>query len=235
MRFAESHASSRLGKLIQDLEDGEITPEDRELLMEMLRGDEDARELYLKHMKLAALLRQTAETRGELGTIPVSQEMLERAKRKSAWSAVAWGIAAVLLVALGLTLFQVRLDFGAGNPKVVMTGSQDARYEIKRADDDRPEGDASLRSGDRVYLERGLLRLEFPSKVEAVIEGPSELEMVSGSEIRMDGGMGWFRVPESGKGFAVETERAKVIDLGTEFGLSFPGRIIWKSTSARGL
>jgi hypothetical protein len=75
--------------------------------------------------------------------------------------------------------------------------------------------------GDRITLERGLMRLEFPDQVEAVVEGPSRFELRSASEIDLDGGMAWFRVPEAGRGFAVLTERARVIDLGTEFGLRF--------------
>lgn len=211
----------RLSNLVQDLEDGVIEPGDREFLMEMLRTSGSAREFYIKQVKLAALLRETAETRGELGTIPVSQEMLKRARRSSAWSAIGWGVAAVLVITLGLTLFQV--GFGTGDQESAWNVSDDARCRIQGDDAGEPRGKNRLRTGDRIVLERGLLQLEFPSGVEALIEAPSKLEMVSDSEIRLDGGMAWFRVPESGKGFAVETAIARVIDLGTEFGLCFVG------------
>lgn len=101
-----------------------------------------------------------------------------------------------------------------------MQSSRDATYDIERAGDNRRAGGA-LRPRDRITLERGLMRLEFPDQVEAVVEGPSRFELRSASEIDLDGGMAWFRVPEAGRGFAVLTERARVIDLGTEFGLRF--------------
>ena len=209
-----------MSRLIQDLEDGVITPADRERLMEQLRRDPAARELYLKHIRLSALLRQTAETRADLGTMPVSMEMLARAKRKSAITALAGGIAAVLVIALTLMAFQVRLTFASPPPTITMESSQDATYQIDWSGDAARSYD-QFQPGDRVTLDRGLLRFRFPSDVEAIIEGPSELELLSTSEIRLNGGMGWFRVPEAGQGFTVLTDRAKVIDLGTEFGLVF--------------
>ncbi len=211
-----------LSRLIQDLEDGDITQDDRSDLMERLRHSESARETYLDHITLAALLRQTAETRGELGTIPVSREMLRRATRKSALAAVSWGIAAVLVCAIGLMLFKVRLDFGATREIIAMDQSQDATFHIERGT--RSSGrEGSLHPGDRISLERGLLQLGFPKGVEAIVEGPCELEVTSSDEIRLDGGMSWFRVPKAGRGFTVRTDRAKVIDLGTEFGIRFDG------------
>lgn len=209
-----------LSRLLQDLEDGVITPADRERLMRQLRHSPAACELYLKHIRLASLLRQTAENRIELGTMPVSMEMLSRAKRKSAITALVGGIAAVLVLALTLMAFQVRITLASKPPRIAMEASQDAAYEVEWAGDVARDYD-QLRPGDRVMLDRGLLRFTFPSKVEALIEGPADLELLSTSEIRLNGGMSWFRVPREGRGFTVRTDRAEIIDLGTEFGLWF--------------
>lgn len=220
MTFPAPSGEIPLSRLIQDLEDGVISSSDRDLLMDQLRHDPEARELYLKQIKLAALLHQTAETRVELGTMPVSMEMLARAKRKSAITALAGGLAAVLILALTLMAFQVRITIGTRTPRIAMDRSQDATYEIDWADDESRAYD-QLRPGDHITLERGLLRFTFPSQVEAIIEGPTDLELLSSSEIRLNGGNAWFRVPEAGRGFTVRTDRAKIVDLGTEFGLSF--------------
>jgi hypothetical protein len=222
MSFQETDVRPSLSELIQDLEEGVITPENRAVLMERLRGSASARRLYLRHACLAALLMQTAVTRAELGTMPVSQEMLRRARRNSAWTALAWGVAAVIALFLGLMLFQVRLNLIFATPHVAMESSQDSLYEIERSGAKRKPAD-ELDAGDLIIVDRGLLRFTFPSKVEAVIEGPCEIELISDSEIRLEGGVAWFRVPPSGRGFAVRTDRAKVIDLGTEFGLRFAG------------
>lgn len=220
MTGLEDNGEIPLSRLLQDLEDGVITPADRERLMRQLRQSPAACELYLKHIRLASLLRQTAENRIELGTMPVSMEMLARAKRKSAVTALLGGIAAVLVLALTLMAFQVRITLASKPPRIAMDASQDAAYEVEWAGNvARDHG--QLRPGDRVMLDRGLLRFTFPSKVEALIEGPADLELLSTSEIRLHGGMSWFRVPREGRGFTVRTDRAEIIDLGTEFGLWF--------------
>ena len=55
----------------------------------------------------------------------------------------------------------------------------------------------------------------------SLIEGPSQIELIPRSTVRMDAGLGWFRVPEEGRGFTVRTKLGRVIDLGTEFGVRF--------------
>lgn len=82
--------------------------------MEQMRRDDRVRDLYLRHVELVALLGQTAESRAAMGTMPISEEMLGRAKRNSALSALAYGLAAVLLLGAGLMFFSSPLRLRAG-------------------------------------------------------------------------------------------------------------------------
>ncbi len=65
---------------IQELEDGVISPESRAALMELMRSHESVRDQYLRHIELSTLIHQTAESRSQLGTMPISIETLRREK-----------------------------------------------------------------------------------------------------------------------------------------------------------
>lgn len=208
--------------LIQDLEDGVITPEDHARLMDLMRGNARVRELYRSHVVMAALLHQSAANRTEMGTMPVSQETLARATRRAALNSLLYGLAAMVILGLGFWVYRISQTPPPARQWIVMENSEDALFSLSYSGD--AERDAStLQAGDKIIVTRGLLRLTFPSGVESIIEGPSTLELTSDASVKMDGGLAWFRVPPAGHGFTVETVGMRVIDLGTEFGLWFDG------------
>jgi hypothetical protein len=234
MRTPEHIDMRAVSQWIHDLEDGVIAVEDREGLMELMRSSEEVRELYLRHAEMAALIHQTASTKAELGTMPVSIETLRREKRRSAVVSLSYAAAAMLMLGLGLWWFQVGMNGGPAGEWIALDASTDARYAVVRPEDHkRPQN--RLAPGDQINLARGLLKFEFPSGVEALIEGPAQLEMISESTLRLDKGMGWFRVPQNARGFTVRTELAQVIDLGTEFGIRFDPRGDLEVHVAKGL
>lgn len=69
-------------------------------------------------------------------------------------------------------------------------------------------------------LESGIVRLDFPKGVRVTLEGPAELEVIGDGETRLHSGNLTAHVPPEGIGFLVHTEKAKVIDYGTTFGVS---------------
>jgi hypothetical protein len=84
--------------------------------------------------------------------------------------------------------------------------------------------DESLPAGSRVGL--GLLavgdatlRLAFDRGVWLTVEGPAEMDVVSGMKMVMRRGRATARVEPLGHGFTLETPEARVRDLGTEFGI----------------
>jgi hypothetical protein len=219
---------------IQELEDGVITPENRAQLMDLMRAHESVRDLYLKHVELSVLIHQAAESRIELGTMPVSIETLRREKRKSALLSLAYAAAAMVVLGLGLLFWKVGLNYRSPSPWIALESSNDAAYAVVRGEQDAQAGD-NLMPGDQITLKRGLLQFRFPSGVEAIIEGGCQLELISGNTVRMDGGMGWFRVPANARGFTVRTKLGRVVDLGTEFGIRFDNRSDLEVHVAKGL
>jgi hypothetical protein len=84
--------------------------------------------------------------------------------------------------------------------------------------DGEPPGE--LRPGRVLRIDRGLAELRFRCGTRMVIEGPAHIDLVSDRSIRLRNGKLTARVPTEAIGFEVLSPQGKVIDLGTEFGVS---------------
>ncbi|MBI2823688.1 MAG: FecR domain-containing protein [Planctomycetia bacterium] len=71
----------------------------------------------------------------------------------------------------------------------------------------------------RLRLAEGQALIEFDSGAHVLLKGPAVFELRSAMEARLLSGTVSVNVPEKARGFTVDTLSAKVIDLGTEFGL----------------
>lgn len=220
MNFSDTIARQAVDQLIQDLEDGVISAEDHAKLMELMRQHVSVRELYLQHIELAALLHETAESKSKLETLPINEEMLTLSKRKNAFVSLTYTLAAVVLMGLFLLIYKVGMRLDRAGERIVLESSDNASYSVKPTEDE-PRSTNELRVGDRITIDHGLVQFTFPSGVKAIIEGPSQILLTSDLSAEMDGGQAWFRVPEAGHGFTVQTKRMDIIDLGTEFGVRF--------------
>ncbi len=76
-----------------------------------------------------------------------------------------------------------------------------------------------------VDLLEGLVEVRMQSGALVVVHGPARLHFPSPRQIRLAHGNIVVRVPHTITGFTVKTKSAKIVDLGTEFGvLAKPGR-----------
>lgn len=232
-RHRDGYDLDTVDHFIQDLEDGVISDDNHTILMGLIKDDPDVCELYFEHMETVALLKQTVKNREAMGVLPVSDEMINLARRRSAIVSLTYGLAAVLLISVGFLIFQVSHRPSEDREWIVMNESVDAKYTITYTED-QDRDVQNLQVGDKISLEQGLVRFTFPSGVKAIIEGPSKLELTSDLSLKMDGGAAWFRVPKAGHGFTVQTERLSVVDLGTEFGVWFDGNEMLQVHVAKG-
>ncbi len=69
------------------------------------------------------------------------------------------------------------------------------------------------------FLESGIIQLNFITGTKATIEGPAEFTVLTDDQVKMRIGRIYATVPPGATGFTVRTPNAKVIDLGTEFGV----------------
>ncbi|QDT36611.1 DNRLRE domain-containing protein [Stratiformator vulcanicus] len=81
---------------------------------------------------------------------------------------------------------------------------------------------ADLPAGSLALID-GVARLQFRSGATIDLEGPARIELISPMKCRLEEGALVATVPESAKGFVVETASGRVIDYGTQFGLSVRG------------
>lgn len=72
----------------------------------------------------------------------------------------------------------------------------------------------------QLLLESGLAQVRFASGATVILQGPASFVARSARGGHLDHGRLTARVPDSAKGFTVEADGVRVIDLGTEFGLA---------------
>jgi len=104
----------------------------------------------------------------------------------------------------------------AQGPNVAwLINAQDCRW----ADTGETPG-RDMAAGKVLRLERGLAEVEFDRGARVILQGPATLELLAGNGARLLGGSISARVPARARGFTVLSPQGKVVDLGTEFGLS---------------
>lgn len=199
-----------LERLFQELEDGLISPKDRDTLGGLLRSDPGVRDAYFEHMLFAAALHSEAADRHDL-----SEEDAWPVKPRSATSLVSLSVfaaaAVIALVGVVLSLFAVKPPPRA---TVEASGGAEWTFEAGGIADKR-----DFTKDSRLVLERGVVRLEFSSGTVAYLAAPSTLVVRNRKEVELLEGYAWFEVAKGDEGFAVMTETLRAVDLGTEFGV----------------
>jgi hypothetical protein len=196
---------------------------------EILRNSQEARGFYVRHQLLSVALHQEADAMIEPGNalpepsgtaVPASQP-----KRKRGFRYGAWIIAAAALLFCGLAGRLAYLE---------TTNNETAKAEATSAGvalvtrlvgvEFESENDAFVTGKEllpgRIAFESGLAQIEFFCGATLIVEGPAELYLKSSSLARISEGRIRAQVPPAARGFSIEVDDMKVIDLGTEFGLS---------------
>ncbi|HEV3162445.1 MAG TPA: FecR domain-containing protein, partial [Isosphaeraceae bacterium] len=146
--------------------------------------------------------------------------------RLSRWQALAAG---VFITAVGFLIGQA----GRSPTKPPRAASQTPRgsqplnvawlinaQDCQWAGDEGDMPGRDMRAGKVLRLKRGLAEIEFERGARVILQGPAGLVLLSGNEARLLHGTITARVPREAIGFAVLSPGGKVVDLGTEFGLT---------------
>ena len=203
-----------LESLIHAKFDGEITPDQHAQLDALLRNDWQARRLYLELAdQHARLLQQPALNTGRIMQPSVS-------RRTVRWRASAIIAAAAAIVLLALVIWPRKaVDKEAtSNGVAVLSQTLDAEFS-----------EPNVRSGDtiapgKLTLNKGVAQIEFFSGATVLVEGATEMEILSAWEARCVRGRVRVHVPPAAKGFVMHAPDVKLEDLGTEFALNVKGR-----------
>lgn len=138
----------------------------------------------------------------------------QRKISKSSIASILFAAAAMLSVVLFLRYAPLR----SGIEVATLTDSINAKW----VDVDSPmeSGLRLVTSYTPMFLKEGVVQLLFDNNAEVLIEGPAEFQIIATDQVQLSYGMLFAKVPKEAIGFTVRCETAKVIDLGTEFGVS---------------
>ncbi|MGC4017712.1 MAG: FecR domain-containing protein [Luteolibacter sp.] len=191
----------KLSALCDSLVDGTITSGQKQELEGILLASEEARRHYVRLMDLSASLRfHAAEMQSESVAAPVPFWVRHRRGLV--------GMAAALIATAGLTLWRpwsggragVALEIVSSTSGLFKPGQHLVRKEIE--------------------LGREALRFRLSSGAVVDVEGPASISLLSPLLMHVVSGSVTADVGEDAKGFAVTTNSARVVDLGTRFGVS---------------
>ena len=196
--------------------DGQATAEETARLEALLMADARLRAEFLAYARVEASLRTALEGRRSLEILPAASESRRRFWRS--WSQ-PWAAAALLVVAAAVWL-SIR-----GAPRVPRAESAPVFAVVRETLHGRWADGREVRVSESVgrggwSLQSGLISLAGADGVELVVEGPAVGEWLGAQHIRLTSGTVVVRMPKGRSGFVVDTEQMRVIDLGTEFGVS---------------
>jgi hypothetical protein len=206
----DDSASDDLKDLIDDYLADQLDQAGLDRLESRLRRDPDARRYWVRYCRLHTDLHEEARSR-RAGNRAMEQLPPLPGRRVRPWLFSL--AAALMLAAVGFGWMATRRPPPASEV-AWLVNAQNCTWTGGMA----PAGD--LKPGKVLRLDRGLAQIRFGSGAQVVLEGPAEMELNSSNGARLLRGKLTANVPEGARGFEILSPRGRVIDLGTEFGIS---------------
>jgi hypothetical protein len=205
--------------LIQRQMAGLLTEDEAALLQTRLKADTDLRRLYLHYMNLDVALEAQAGSRDRVIDLLRAAPLTENkpAGRWYAWLPLT-AAAAIVLLAFIVWPRTAADNEATSNGVAMVSQTLDAEF-----------AQTTVRSGDtiapgKLILNKGLAQIEFFSGATVLIEGATQIEIISAWEARCVSGRVRVHVPPAAKGFLMHAPDVKLEDLGTEFALNVNGQ-----------
>jgi len=195
--------------------DGELDASEVEELLVWVGSDPAHADLFARHCLLDEHARELLDGGGiEPASAPGSTET-------GRWKRWIMAVAAAVVVLVGgLSAYQIWFSQDKGKDLsdgyVAVIAQSVGGYQ---------EGDKPVRPGESLgaglfALDRGVVRLDFTSGAQIAVEGPARLEIVDEMRVVLKRGILTATVSPSASGFVVDTATARIVDLGTAFGVA---------------
>ena len=218
---------NRLLRLISAHFDQQLAADERRELESMLLSSAKARSILAERAEWHGLLREWALREQTCDLMLVPDEPPVRTWRR--WSvpaiaALAACVTAALLVhmhrpapapAISITPPTAKADGEVALLAQALDVEWEAHSPTFAVGSALPKG--------LIKLRRGTVRLDFYSGARVFLEGPASLDLVSPDLTRLDLGKLTAHVPPSAQGFTITHSDLRVVDRGTEFGMSVNG------------
>lgn len=181
-----------LEKSIQDAFDGNLDDAQAQQLRNTLKTCPEALEQYGQHAILETELRRHASGHQNLAAQATSPPRFSSRRFRSILAAAA---TLAILATVATFSFQyatlAKLEITPGSTLTGLPSSSS-----------RP---LPLRRHQVISLEQGVVRLNFPSGIEAVIEGPATFSLESPQSLHLTSGNSWFRIPKASRKLRIVT------------------------------
>lgn len=209
--------------LCDSLLDGALSEADKQRLESLVISNADARRAYVEYMQLHTALSEVRLREMSLteivnmASLPEDEKIIPfRSGRgvSMGWLAAAASIA-ILVAGWGIGHWQGAKD-GAGEFLATIVDAKGTRWDSGTL----PTEVGAMLSQGRIRLAAGLATIEFRKGARITLEGPADLELITADKCFLHSGALVAHVPTPAIGFVVETSHARLVDHGTDFGIS---------------
>jgi hypothetical protein len=233
---------NELFALCGKVRDNELTTTDYARLESLLLGDSNALQFYQRFMKVCSGLEQicdTATSAGDLETtideatkesttrllsttdsVAISEYPVVRlaSQADSDGSRTRVRFSAIAVVASALLAVGAWMSWRATPVDPVSLVAVVGEVQTVWGNGFTMPASQRLANG-RYVLQSGATQLRFDNGVELLVQAPSMFSLDSPMQATLETGSLTLYVPESGKGFRVDTPQAMVVDRGTRIGI----------------
>ena len=213
--------------LIQAYLNQSLSDEELEIFMQRLEQEVELRQELRRWLSLDSNLNECLNQDEAPSNTSLQDETLVIAFPKSQnWK---FALVACLSFLAGLSFWWLSQQKApsrimAQNPLQEETAMGYAVVE-KLVDVEWSDKEQSYQNGDAIghetlKFDQGLVQLEFFCGASVIIEGPAELQLESSWRAFCTQGKIRAHVPPAARGFIIDTKQTRIVDLGTEFGLT---------------
>ncbi len=232
MKQSPEHTPEEIESQLDDWADGLLSEEQISQLRSSLRDSADARRRYVQWQLLSAALTM------ESGSLPID-DIQPVSTKSERGRPLAWKMLLALAATICFCLIATRWAYLELQPELAQQPPQTDPNDL-RTDEPTSQGIAlvtrlvdakwddpgsAVKVGDaltpgQLKLASGYAQIEFFCGASVILEGPAELELISSTSAKFINGRLRAQVPPAARGFEIDVDDLKVVDLGTEFGLA---------------
>ena len=150
------------------------------------------------------------------GKVLVSKIESQKAVRKSS-NRPLFPLMAAAAAIVFMVLFVRFVPPKGGVEVATLSGSINAKWDDQA--DQIQTGSRLVTGRTSLFLREGMAELLFDNDARVLVDAPAEFRIIHDDQIELDYGRIYATIPPQALGFTVSTPSAKIIDLGTEFGI----------------
>ncbi|MEN6307941.1 MAG: NPCBM/NEW2 domain-containing protein [Anaerohalosphaeraceae bacterium] len=225
--------------------EGDIHPDQFDYLQNLLQNNQQAREHYYRLLAMHATLQETESilalqdntsknlydqevwdalsieektaTAVEIPQEKQPEQLVQRIERKKVAHTISKSSRFTFIASIAASVLIILLLRFSPQPVVDVATVSNSMNTVFAGNLSYPAGSRLSCQATPLWLQKGMLEIEFDYGARVLIEAPAEFQLNSEENISLFSGRLYAYVPDRSKGFMVETPNSRVIDLGTEF------------------